>query len=157
MFMVQPDSSGAPRSNPRLMVRARRRLVASAAMPVGAVVLMIAAPWSAGVIASAVEGSCSAGWTRALSASPYPTSIRPAATRGIATSGHLGFRLAGLLTVDAVKRHITLGGRRTACCNRHIPYGMRILQRLREGKGTRAAGPACRNGTIAARGWKGAR
>jgi hypothetical protein len=25
------------------------------------------------------------------------------------------------------------------------------------GKGTRAAGPACRNGTIAARGWKGAR
>jgi hypothetical protein len=51
------------------------------------------------------------GWTRALSATPYPTSIRPAATRGIATSGHLGFRLAGILTVDAVKRHITLGGR----------------------------------------------
>jgi hypothetical protein len=41
---------------------------------------------------------------------------------------------------------------RTACCNRHIPYGMRILQRPREGRGTRAAGPACWNGTTAVRG-----
>jgi hypothetical protein len=39
-------------------------------------------------------------------------SIHPVATPGIATSRHLGFQLAGILTVDAaVKRHITLSGR----------------------------------------------
>jgi hypothetical protein len=63
-------------------------------------------------------------------------------------------RWEGLLLAETAGHGLLRPG---AYRNRHIPYGMRILQRLCEGKGTRAAGPACWNGTIAARGRKGAR
>jgi hypothetical protein len=49
-------------------------------------------------------------------------------------------------TVDGVPMH-------AACCNRHIPSRMRILQRLRE-EGHEGSGARVWNGTIAARGRK---